>query len=302
MASRIARPRRRTLGLIALLLLAVVGGGIAWSFRPQPLLPEAQASLGAKPDTAFKKVGDSYEWMPPSMHYSVGLVIYPGARVQPAAYGPLAQRIAAHGYLVVVASMPFNLAVLDIDAAGPIIAGHPEVTRWAIGGHSLGGAMAAQYVASHPGAIRGLALWAAYPPGDISASGVAATSVYGTLDAGADKIASAETRKLLPADTVFAPIAGGNHEQMGWYTAQPNDPPATISRDDQQGLVADATLAMLARVQGQPDQFPAPPGDSGASSSPGSPAAGNSPAVTSPPVVGNSPPTGSSPVPSTSGS
>ena len=116
MATRIARRRRRTLGLIALIVLAVIAGGVAWNFRPQPLLPEAQASLGAKPDTAFKKIGDSYEWMPPSMHYSVGLIIYPGARVLPAAYGPLAQRIAAHGYLVVVASMPLNLAVLDIDA------------------------------------------------------------------------------------------------------------------------------------------------------------------------------------------
>lgn len=286
MASRFARPRRRTLGLIALLILVVVAGGLAWSFRPQPLLPEAQASLGAKPDTAFKKVGDSYEWMPPSMHYSVGLIVYPGARVLPAAYGPLAQRIAAHGYLVVVVSMPLNLAVLDIDAASPVMAGHPEVTRWAIAGHSLGGAMAAQFVGSHPGVMRGLALWAAYPPGDISGSGVAATSIYGTLDAGADKIASADTRKLLPPDAVFVPITGGNHEQMGWYTGQPNDPPATISRDEQQGKVADATLAMLARVQAQPDQFPAPAGGSGSPASPSSPASPGSPASSAPSASG----------------
>lgn len=258
MATRLGRPRRRTLGLIALLVLVVAAGAGAWSVRPQPLLPEAQASLGAKPDTAFKKAGDSYQWMPPSMHYSVGLIVYPGARVLPAAYGPLAQRIAAHGYLVVVASMPLNLAVLDIDAANAVMAEHPEVTRWAIAGHSLGGAMAAQYVGTHPGVMRGLALWAAYPPGDISSSGVAATSIFGTLDAGADQMASPDTRKKLPPDTVFVPIAGGNHEQMGWYTGQPNDPPATISRDDQQGLVAEATLAMLARVRAQPDQFPAP--------------------------------------------
>ncbi len=270
MATRLARPRRRTLGLIALLVLVVAAGAGAWSLRPQPLLPEAQASLGAKPDTAFKRVGDSYEWMPPSMHYSAGLIVYPGARVLPAAYGPLAQRIAAHGYLVVVASMPFNLAVLDIDAANPIMAEHPEVTRWAIAGHSLGGAMAAQFVGTHPGVMRGLALWAAYPPGDISTSGVAATSIYGSLDAGADQIASPDTRKLLPPDTVFVVIPGGNHEQMGWYTGQPNDPPATISRDDQQGQVADATLTMLARVQAQPDQFPA-----SASPSPGSGASGS---------------------------
>jgi dienelactone hydrolase len=257
-APRLGRPRRRTIALVILAVLVLLAGGGAWYLQPRPLLPEAQASLGAKPDTAFQKNSDDYEWMPPSMHYSTGLVVYPGAMVPPAAYGPLAQRIAAHGYLVVVVSMPLNLAVLDSDAADAVIAAHPEVTRWAIAGHSLGGAMAAQFIAGNPGVMRGLALWAAYPGSDISSSGVACTSIYGTLDAGADKITSDATRALLPADCVFVPIDGGNHEQMGYYTGQPDDPPAAISRDDQTTAVSQATLQMLARVEAQPDQFPAP--------------------------------------------
>ncbi len=252
MAPRPHRPRRRTVALVLLAMVVVVVGAGAWYLQPQPLLPQAQDSLGATPDTAFVKVGDRYEWSPPSSHYSIGLIVYPGAKVPPAAYGPLAQRIAAHGYLVAVVSMPFNMAVLDINAAKPVIADHPEVTRWAIAGHSLGGAMAAQFIAGNAGVMRGLALWAAYPASDISKSGVAATSVYGTLDAGVDRITSPETRALLPPDTVFVPIEGGNHEQMGYYTGQPNDPPATITRDEQQRQVAEATLAMLARVQAQP--------------------------------------------------
>jgi hypothetical protein len=32
---------------------------------------------------------------------------------------------------------------------------------------------------------------------------------------------------------------------MGWYTGQPNDPPATISREDQQRSVAASTVALL---------------------------------------------------------
>jgi hypothetical protein len=133
--------------------------------------------------------------------------------------------------------------------------------------------MAAQYISGNPGVMRGLALWAAYSASDISGSGAACTSVYGTLDAGADKITSQDSRKLLPGDCVFVTIQGGNHEQMGWYTGQPNDPPATISRDDQQAQVAQATLEMLARVQAQPDQFPPTPGASGTPGSPSSSAA-----------------------------
>jgi hypothetical protein len=32
---------------------------------------------------------------------------------------------------------------------------------------------------------------------------------------------------------------------MGWYTGQPNDPPATISRQEQQDRVVAATVALL---------------------------------------------------------
>jgi hypothetical protein len=255
-APRLRRPRRRFFALVILAVLALVVGGGAWYLRPMQLLPEAQESLGAKPDTAFEKDGDNYQWMPPSMHYDVGLIVYPGAKVPPAAYGPLAQRIAAHGYLVVVVSMPLNLAILGVDSAKPVMAAHPEVKRWAIAGHSLGGAMAAQFIAGNTGVMRGLALWAAYSASDISGSGAACASVYGTLDAGADKITSADSRRLLPPDCVYTTIEGGNHEQMGYYTGQPNDPTATISRDDQQAKVAEATLAMLAQVQAQPDRFP----------------------------------------------
>ena len=51
----------------------------------------------------------------------------------------------------------------DSDRAQEVIAAYPEIQHWAVGGHSLGGAMAARFVYQHPGAIQGLALWAAYP-------------------------------------------------------------------------------------------------------------------------------------------
>jgi hypothetical protein len=44
-------------------------------------------------------------------------------------------------------------------------------------------------------------------------------------------------------------IDGGNHEQMGWYTGQPNDPPATISRDEQQRRIVAATVSLLRKLE-----------------------------------------------------
>jgi pimeloyl-ACP methyl ester carboxylesterase len=152
------------------------------------------------------------------------------------------------GYLVVIPSMPLNLAVLDPNAALGVIRDHPEISKWAVGGHSLGGAMAGQFVANHPDAVAGLVLWAAYSAADVSQTGTEAAVIYGTLDAGADKIGSRNSLALLPADTIVTAIAGGNHANFGSYTGQPNDPPATIPREQQQEEAVLATTAVLQQI------------------------------------------------------
>ena len=164
---------------------------------------------------------------------TTGLVLYPGGKVPPAAYAPQARAIAELGYLVVIVSVPFNLAVFDIGAAAPVIAAHPEIEHWVVGGHSLGGSMAAQFLGRPPGAAEGLVLWAAYSAADLSDQDWPCPSIYGTLDAGIASYTSPSTvANARPRPSTFTVIEGGNHEQMGWYTGQPNDPPATITRAD----------------------------------------------------------------------
>jgi hypothetical protein len=246
------RPRRRTVGLslvaILVALLVIGTAGFLWYAQPQPLLPEAAASQASTPDVTYTEVDGRLEWSPTGVTPTTALVVYPGGKVPAVGYGPLAQDIAGDGYLVVIMEVPFNFAVFDISAADRAIAAHPEIAHWAVGGHSLGGAMAAQYTADHVPPVEGLALWASYSAADLSAKPISVVSVFGSLDAGRDKILSAESKANLPPDTVYVEIPGANHEQMGWYTGQPNDPPATITREEQQRLVADATVDMLATL------------------------------------------------------
>ena len=148
--------------------------------------------------------------------------------------------------------MPLNLAVLEIDGATPVIAAHPEVRHWAIGGHSLGGAMAAQFLAGHPGTAEGLVFWAAYAATDLSAQPLHVLIAYGSLDAGVASYVGPKALANIPPNPTVLVIDGGNHEQMGWYTGQPNDPPATISRADQQARVVAATLGLLAGLAQAP--------------------------------------------------
>jgi hypothetical protein len=248
-ATRRRRPRRRTvvLGIVAVIVVALVGG-LAWFFSPQPLLPEATAALASSPGATFSEESTGLTYTPTAGAASTGLILYPGAKVPAEGYAPTARAVAEQGYLVVVVPMPLNFAIFDVGAADRVMAAHPEIERWAIGGHSLGGAMAAQYAADHATAIAGLALCGAYSAADLSTGSLAASSVYGSLDAAAAKIEDPATAALLPAATAYERIEGGNHEQCGWYTGQPNDPPATISREEQQGRLVAAWVAMLATL------------------------------------------------------
>jgi pimeloyl-ACP methyl ester carboxylesterase len=221
-----------------------------WWAQPQPLLPEATAALASTPAAAFEEGADGrLTWTPTAADPTTGLVLYTGGKVPPAAYAPAARAIAEQGFLVSIVPAPFNLAILDTNAAGAVLADHPGISTWAVGGHSLGGAAASQFVDGHPGDVDGLVLWASYAAADLSSDGLTVSLSYGTLDAGASTFSDPENLTKLGDEVTIDLIDGGNHEQMGWYTGQPNDPPATISRDEQQRRIVAATVSLLRKLE-----------------------------------------------------
>jgi acetyl esterase/lipase len=230
------------LGLLAIL----IGGFVLWGYTPAKPMPEA---LSALQSDAQVTVTDN-AWLtfaPTGVQPDTGLIFYPGGRVEPRAYAPAAHAIAAQGYLVILVRMPLNLAVLNPAAAADVIDAHPEIRYWAMGGHSLGGAMAANFAFYNPDEVHGLVLWAAYPASnnDLSASGLNVASIYGTLDGLATGEKIDASRPLLPRDTTWVAIEGGNHAQFGWYGEQSGDNAASISRPEQQAQVISATIVLL---------------------------------------------------------
>lgn len=169
-----------------------------------------------------------------------GLIFYPGGKVDHTAYIPLMVALAEQGFFCVLVEMPFRLAVFDMDAADGIQNTYPDVVDWYIGGHSLGGAMAASYVAEHVDDYKGLLLLAAYSTEDLSASSLAVLSIYGSEDGVLDKETYEENRKNLPKNKKEYVIDGGCHAYFGMYGEQDGDGKATISGIEQIRLTANA--------------------------------------------------------------
>jgi dienelactone hydrolase len=242
------RPRwQRVAAGLALVVLLVLVAAVAWLGIPQPTLPEADRALESSASVLVEET-DGRLTFRPTDGAATGLIFYPGGKVVPRAYAPAAREIAERGFLVVIPRMPLNLAVLDIGAADTIMADHPEVDSWVLGGHSLGGAMAAQYASEHGPEVEGLVLWAAYSAADLSSLRLEVAVIYGSRDNGRDGFVSEEALARLPGRPQLIEIAGGNHAGFGWYSGQPNDPEADIARTEQQRIAVEATVALLERI------------------------------------------------------
>lgn len=242
--------RRRIALLILCLALIATSGFVIWGSTPARPMAEALAALQSS-DQVEVRTNSWLVFMQRNTQPTTGFIIYPGGRVDYRAYAPLAHQIAAEGYLVVIVRMPLNLAVLNPGAADKVIKAYPGIQHWVVGGHSLGGAMAANFARKHLNEVQGLVLWAAYPAGsdDLSTSSLKVVSISGSEDGLATKEKIDASRALLPGGTQWVVVEGGNHAQFGWYGEQAGDNPAKISRLDQQNQIQVATLSLMAKFK-----------------------------------------------------
>ena len=80
---------------------------------------------------------------------STGVFFQPGAKVDARAYAAVLRPLAEDGRLVVIAKQPLSLAFLATGAFASTRPAYPAITRWVVGGHSLGGVVAASDAAAH---------------------------------------------------------------------------------------------------------------------------------------------------------
>lgn len=235
-------------GLFAVLVIGV-GGYVAYALANEARpAPDAIAALQSDAEVAVED-GDYVVFRPAGSMPATGVIVYPGAGCNVRGYAPLLRRIAARGYLVVATPMPLNMAVLASNRADDVRAAFPDVQRWVIIGHSMGGAMAARYAYQHPDDLAGLVLWDSYPA-ESNPLGRLSYPVWHIHRATPDGRAPAKFelyRNLFPATSTWVPLPGGNHMQFGSFVggAYTEEWPPSITPEAQHDLIVTGTLNAL---------------------------------------------------------
>jgi len=235
--------RLKRIGIVLLALMVLCGTAVGIYAADYYHMDEQAVTAMAGSDTVIVTNEKGLAVFAPT-DPKIGLVFYPGGKVEYTAYAPLMEMLADNGILCVIPKMPLNLAVMDMDAAKDILPQFPDIDTWYIGGHSLGGSMAASYAAESED-FAGLVLLASYSTADLSKSDLRALSIYGTRDGVLNMDSYKESLPNLPTDTTEMVLEGGNHAQFGSYGKQEGDGNPLIGEFEQQSMTASRIAAFM---------------------------------------------------------
>ncbi|TDF93887.1 alpha/beta hydrolase [Paenibacillus piri] len=219
----------------------------------EPYKPDA-AALEAMKGGEGVAVTESKEWIifepGKGKKAEPDILFYPGGLVRPESYAPLALSLAKEGLRAWIVKMPLNLAIFGEDRASRVIETEPG-RDFIIGGHSLGGVVAARYAVKHPEHLKGVYLLASYTDrkGNLRGLTLPVLSIVGTLDGVLNGNAFEQGKRFLPDKTEYAEITGGNHAQFGSYGKQKNDNPASIPSEKQLSITVSLIVNWLERLE-----------------------------------------------------
>lgn len=241
--------------------LTVTAVFIAWSLVAYRADPEAEAASATDDAVTVTYTDGIWQFHPVTRSKSSTLIFFPGALVDPRAYAPLARSVAEAGYPVSLVELPRRGAFGGAESPelrtriATALASTPDEHSVVVGGHSRGAVVASALSAREPGPAGVVLIGTSHPRDvDLSTLDVPVTKIVGTRDGLASPEEVEQNASLLPAQTRWVWVAGGNHSQFGWYGFQPMDRRPGISAADQRRIMTQAVLDLLQSVESSNDQ------------------------------------------------
>jgi hypothetical protein len=238
--------------------LALVVGAVGWLaaivyLRPYSAQEPALAAMQSDASVQVRESATRIVLEPVGASAPTAVLFQPGALVEARAYAAVLRPMVEAGHRVVIVKQPLGIAFLAMGALDAAREALPDATGWVVGGHSLGGTVAAMQVDGADDDVtapaRGLLLYASYPASDMSESLRAAVlSISGTNDGLATPADIEASRADLPADAQFEAIDGAVHAFFGDYGPQAGDGEPTISHDEARTLIGNASVRFLAEL------------------------------------------------------
>ena len=236
--------KKRTKIIVAILVAVIAALGVATGIYANDYYRAVDVDeyITSNDAVTVSQIDEGYFFDGPSDDKA--LIFYPGAKVEETAYAPIMKSLAEQGVDCFLIKMPMKLAILGANKADKIREKY-DYDNYYLAGHSLGGAMAANYASEHLNDYSGLFLLAAYPTKDLTVAQFPVVFIYGDND----KVLNREKLEvgftLVPSDYKKVEIAGGNHAQFGAYGAQDGDDTATITPEEQWKITVDTILENL---------------------------------------------------------
>ncbi|MCA0329898.1 MAG: alpha/beta hydrolase [Actinobacteria bacterium] len=255
---RLGRPPRersaaRLVGGAVSIVLWALWIVAVWWLRPFSAVEPAIAAMQSDARVTVTESWTDVTLAPTEGGDGTAVLFQPGAKVEARAYAAVLRPLAEAGHTVVIVKQPLGIAFFSLGALSSAQSAHPDISRWIVGGHSLGGTVAAIEADDNDsgsgGDVAGLLLYASYPASDMSTTLTAdVLSIYASNDGLATPADIDASKADLPASAQFVEIDGAVHSYFGDYGPQPGDGTPTISQQDARQQISFQSVGFVGRL------------------------------------------------------
>ncbi len=178
----------------------------------------------------------------------VGFMFFTGAKVKETGYAYIAHLLHEKGHTVVIPHEPFTMSAFRTKRKIEILKDHPEINKWILIGHSLGGMPVTRIASEAPEYLTGIVYLASYATSDLSNLDFPALRITAENDGVMNNDRMSSYEKNLPAGSETVVLEGAIHRGFGSYRSRfSREVETTIGWREQNEVSVDIILNFYAK-------------------------------------------------------